>query len=294
MGKLLSSLQLQTFLILWIIYSVNGAPYSKYGRTCKDIGCLPRETCVMSYDTCSFNQQEGTNCGRYPTCQKRTDMQTPQQNTNTGPSNPSPPSNPNDNIWNIAITTTTERTTTTTTTTRPTTTTTRWTTRPTTTTTTTRRSWTTKSPFYNPSNPSYGGGGSYFGNRYGDDDIFGGGSSFTRTSTTKRPSSSGSGGFFSGLSSFLGGDVGKLLTDALKGGSGTGGGFFDTRPLIENKNRGGLFSENPSSGSSGSSPTNYNGYPVTRYGSENSAPSYVKPTTSSPTASHGNFGWKLS
>jgi hypothetical protein len=58
--------------------------FIEYGRTCKDIGCLPRETCVMAYDTCSFNQQEGTNCGRYPTCQKRTDMQTPQQNTNTG------------------------------------------------------------------------------------------------------------------------------------------------------------------------------------------------------------------
>lgn len=38
----------------------------------------------MQYDSCSFSQQEGTNCGRYPTCQKRTDMQTPQQNTNTG------------------------------------------------------------------------------------------------------------------------------------------------------------------------------------------------------------------
>lgn len=58
--------------------------FIEYGRSCKDIGCLPRETCVMSYDTCSFNQQEGTNCGRYPTCQKRTDLQTPQQNTNTG------------------------------------------------------------------------------------------------------------------------------------------------------------------------------------------------------------------
>ena len=170
---------------------------------------------------------------------------------------------------------------------RPTTTYSRWSPPPTT--TTTRRSWTTKSPFYNPSNPSYGGGGSFFGNRYGDDDIFGGSSS--RTSTTKRPSSSGS-GFFSGLSSFLSGDVGKLLQDALKGGSGTGGGFFDTRPLIENKNRGSLFSENPSS-SSGSS-NNFGGFPVTRYGSENSAPSYSQQTTSSPSASHGNFGWKLS
>lgn len=51
--------------------------YLEYGRTCRDIGCLPREVCVMSYDTCSFNQQEGTNCGRYPTCTKADKIQQP-------------------------------------------------------------------------------------------------------------------------------------------------------------------------------------------------------------------------
>lgn len=61
------------------VYFCNVRARIEYGRNCKDIGCLPRETCVMAYDSCSFNQQEGTNCGRYPTCQKRTDMQTPQQ-----------------------------------------------------------------------------------------------------------------------------------------------------------------------------------------------------------------------
>lgn len=71
---------------------------------------------------------------------------------------------------------------------------------------------------------------------------------------------------------------------------------------MENKNyRGGLFSENPSSGSTGLSSNtnsnnnhhneNYGGYPVTRYGNENS-PSV--PQATSPSASHGNFGWKLS
>jgi hypothetical protein len=55
-----------------------------------------------------------------------------------------------------------------------------------------------------------------------------------------------------------------------------------------------LFSENPSSGSGSGSSNTYAGYPVTRYGSESSAPSYSNPSTSSPSASHGNFGWKLS
>ena len=55
----------------------------EYGRTCRDIGCLPREVCTMAYDSCSFNQQEGTNCGRYPTCVKadKTQQPPPQQNT---------------------------------------------------------------------------------------------------------------------------------------------------------------------------------------------------------------------
>lgn len=48
---------------------------TEYGRSCKDIGCLPREVCVMAYDSCSFNQQENVSCGRYPTCKKVTDVQ---------------------------------------------------------------------------------------------------------------------------------------------------------------------------------------------------------------------------
>lgn len=202
-----------------------------------------------------------------------------------GPSNPSPlPSTPNTNIWNLP--TTTQRTTTTTE-------------RSTTTTTTTRRAWTTKSPFYNPSNPSYGGGGNYFGNRYGDDSIYGGGASSTK-STTKRPSSSSGSSFLSGFSSFLSGDGAKILKGFLgSGGSGSGssGGFGSlfgdsTRPLQENKNyRGGLFSENSNTNQgSQNSNSDYSRYPVTRL-DQASAPSQ---SSSSPSASHGSYGWKLS
>lgn len=53
---------------------------TEYGRTCKDIGCLPREVCVMAYESCSFNQQENVSCGRYPTCKKNQDGQAMQQN----------------------------------------------------------------------------------------------------------------------------------------------------------------------------------------------------------------------
>lgn len=42
----------------------------EYGRTCRDIGCLPSETCVIASDSCSWNQQEGKECGSYPTCKK--------------------------------------------------------------------------------------------------------------------------------------------------------------------------------------------------------------------------------
>jgi len=286
MRAVMNSLPLQALLVLLVIFSANGAPYSKYGRTCKDIGCLPREVCVMAYESCSFNQQENVSCGRYPTCKKNTDGQSTQQNAGPSMPPPSPTSNPNTNIWNFPSTVkyTTARTTTTT--------------------TTTRRPWTTRPPYYNPADPSYSGGGSFYGNRYGDDTTFGG-SSFTRPSyTTKRPSSSSSGfgGFFSGLSNVLSGDLGKFIDSALSnrggssgGGSSGGGSSFgslfggDTRPLTENRNyRGGLFSENSgsspaSSGSTGS----YGGYPVTRYGD-------AKPPASNPTPSHGNFGWKLS
>lgn len=42
----------------------------EYGRTCKDIGCLPSEVCVIAQDSCSYHQQDGKECGTYPTCKK--------------------------------------------------------------------------------------------------------------------------------------------------------------------------------------------------------------------------------
>lgn len=45
--------------------------FVEYGRSCKDIGCLPSEECQVSYASCSIIQQEGKDCGTYPTCVKR-------------------------------------------------------------------------------------------------------------------------------------------------------------------------------------------------------------------------------
>ncbi|XP_015117474.1 prisilkin-39 isoform X2 [Diachasma alloeum] len=49
---------------------VNGVPYSKYGRSCKDIGCRTNEVCVMAEDPCTFGKRD---CGYYPTCTKSGD-----------------------------------------------------------------------------------------------------------------------------------------------------------------------------------------------------------------------------
>lgn len=47
---------------------------AEYGRTCKDIGCLPSETCVIAQDSCSWGQQDGKECGNFPTCKKSSTM----------------------------------------------------------------------------------------------------------------------------------------------------------------------------------------------------------------------------
>lgn len=44
----------------------------EYGRSCKDIGCLPSETCILAQDSCSYHQTEGKECGSYPKCSKNT------------------------------------------------------------------------------------------------------------------------------------------------------------------------------------------------------------------------------
>lgn len=61
-------------LILQLLFTIAvPLPYNKYGRQCTDIGCLSTQVCVMAYDSCSLNQREGNDCGRYPTCKKKTD-----------------------------------------------------------------------------------------------------------------------------------------------------------------------------------------------------------------------------
>ena len=59
-------------ILLWTILLISSIPdaasYTKYGRTCKDIGCRRDEVCVMAEDPCSIYQRD--NCGRYPTCTK--------------------------------------------------------------------------------------------------------------------------------------------------------------------------------------------------------------------------------
>lgn len=138
------------------------------------------------------------------------------------------------------------------------------------------------------SSPS-SGFGSFFG------DILGGGGS---SPTTRRPSSSGgsssSGGLFDDFKNILAGQISNVINDAL---SNRGG--FNTRPIQENKGyRGGLFSENPSSGSghqqsssnvapssqpSGSS--TYTRFGQNTYSSQNSFPT-LPPTP--PT-----YGWRV-
>ncbi|KAK1130108.1 hypothetical protein K0M31_019792 [Melipona bicolor] len=68
--KMLSSSTLGALLgtILLISSIPDAASYTKYGRTCKDIGCRRDEVCVMAEDPCSIYQRD--NCGRYPTCAK--------------------------------------------------------------------------------------------------------------------------------------------------------------------------------------------------------------------------------
>jgi hypothetical protein len=62
-----TSTSIAIFLAI-LFTATNAVPYSKYGRTCKDIGCRSDEVCVMAEDPCSGYRQDS--CGRYPTCQR--------------------------------------------------------------------------------------------------------------------------------------------------------------------------------------------------------------------------------
>lgn len=52
---------------------INISSFIEYGRSCKDIGCLPSEVCQMTQDSCSYGQRDGKDCGSYPTCKRNAD-----------------------------------------------------------------------------------------------------------------------------------------------------------------------------------------------------------------------------
>uniref|UniRef100_A0A6P7F4F0 Uncharacterized protein LOC114325814 isoform X2 n=1 Tax=Diabrotica virgifera virgifera TaxID=50390 RepID=A0A6P7F4F0_DIAVI len=54
---------------IFLGYFSIGYCYTKYGRTCKDIGCPSTQECVMATDPCSYYHRQGE-CGSYPTCQR--------------------------------------------------------------------------------------------------------------------------------------------------------------------------------------------------------------------------------
>ncbi|XP_017869337.1 PREDICTED: interleukin enhancer-binding factor 3 isoform X2 [Drosophila arizonae] len=66
------------------------AAYSKYGRGCADIGCLPTEECVITSDSCSYNQRDGKDCGSYPTCKRKSGSSTNQANPSSSSSSVNP------------------------------------------------------------------------------------------------------------------------------------------------------------------------------------------------------------
>ncbi|KAI4456787.1 hypothetical protein MML48_8g00010716 [Holotrichia oblita] len=52
-----------------LFYFKYGEAFSKYGRSCNDIGCPSNEECVMAETPCSYYSRENE-CGMYPTCRK--------------------------------------------------------------------------------------------------------------------------------------------------------------------------------------------------------------------------------
>ncbi|GJQ72119.1 hypothetical protein Trydic_g3215 [Trypoxylus dichotomus] len=60
---------LQLLLLFVLSCFQYGEMYSKYGRTCKDIGCPSNEECIMAETPCSYYSRENE-CGMYPTCRK--------------------------------------------------------------------------------------------------------------------------------------------------------------------------------------------------------------------------------
>ncbi|XP_050075031.1 keratin, type I cytoskeletal 9-like [Anopheles maculipalpis] len=296
-------------------------PFTKYGRNCNDIGCLPSQVCVMAYESCSLGQREGNECGRYPTCKKNTDPSIsagPSEGVsnvyNNGPK-PSAPSggrpsnggdddvlgtlglNPNNPYGQRPAAPPA----------RP----------------------PPSGPSLYPSLPSDnnpgnryggssggGGGGSYNGGGgAGGSSSYGGGSGqFDGAGgniivPTRKPTPAPSGGFFGGIlngvqnavSNAVKQQIGTYINQRLgigpaaggaaggAGGAGGGlGGLFDARNLIDNKRFGGLFAENKPAGSgTGPSGTSIGpgGYPVTvdqRTSASNYQQQYAAPPGGQP------------
>ncbi|XP_048483028.1 translation initiation factor IF-2 isoform X2 [Plutella xylostella] len=71
------------FIVCCLVLYADG--FSKYGRSCRDIGCLNSEVCVLAEDTCSYGQT--SNCGTYPTCKKKSQV----EGSHSEPAQPSVP-----------------------------------------------------------------------------------------------------------------------------------------------------------------------------------------------------------
>ncbi|KAK9703051.1 hypothetical protein QE152_g29573 [Popillia japonica] len=60
---------LYPILFTILFYFKYGEAFSKYGRSCNDIGCPSNQECVMAETPCSYYSRENE-CGMYPTCRK--------------------------------------------------------------------------------------------------------------------------------------------------------------------------------------------------------------------------------
>nr|XP_029734867.1 splicing factor, proline- and glutamine-rich-like isoform X1 [Aedes albopictus]XP_029734868.1 splicing factor, proline- and glutamine-rich-like isoform X1 [Aedes albopictus]XP_029734869.1 splicing factor, proline- and glutamine-rich-like isoform X1 [Aedes albopictus]XP_029734870.1 splicing factor, proline- and glutamine-rich-like isoform X1 [Aedes albopictus]XP_029734872.1 splicing factor, proline- and glutamine-rich-like isoform X1 [Aedes albopictus] len=274
-------------LVLQLLFTIAvPLPYNKYGRQCSDIGCLSSQVCVMAYDSCSLNQREGNECGRYPTCKKKTDAglaagpsdsaQDLYSNNPTPPKASAPSSSGGDDDVLTSLGLNPDR----------------------------PASRPNQNPYSNPypalpvnppqpaapyhppapapASPSGGnnyyggggGGGSSGGNRRPGQFDGSGGNIVVPTQKPAAPS----GGFFSGIfggiqnavSNAVKQQVGTYINQRLGIGPATGGagGLFDANRFIDTKNFGSLFSEKKSSGSSSAQPTGSSNsavgpYPVT-------------------------------
>ncbi|XP_055530553.1 uncharacterized protein LOC129721699 isoform X2 [Wyeomyia smithii] len=264
-------------LVLQLLFTIAlPLPYNKYGRQCTDIGCLFSQVCVMAYDSCSLGQRDGNECGRYPTCKKKTEAGLAADNTNDlysnkpAPPKTAPPSSDDDVLSTLGLGPSMPNS--------------------------NRPAAVNPNPYGNPypvlppsqpkpTAPYYPPGGN--NNYYGDGGAGGNagnrrpgqfdGSTGNIVVPTQKPTSSSGGGFFG---SILGGiqnavsnavkqQVGTYINQRLgigpaagqAGGAGGLGSLFDARNFINNKNTGSLFSERKPADSSSSLPGHP--YPIT-------------------------------